>query len=147
MRALVGDPYNLQRFVHAQQGIYEQARAELHAGEKRSHWMWFIFPQLAGLGSSPMAQKYAISSLNEAKVYLQHSVLGPRLIECAELVNRVSGRSIHEIFGYPDDLKFRSSMTLFGKAEPSNAHFRQALDKYFEGRSDSRTLQLLGMKE
>ena len=140
------DPYNLRRFVDAQRDIYEQARSELQYGEKRSHWMWFIFPQIAGLGSSGMAQRYAISSLDEAKAYLQHPVLGPRLIECTELAIRASGRSVHDIFGYPDDLKFCSSMTLFAKADPSHSSFRQALEKYFEGRYDNRTLQLLGLE-
>jgi uncharacterized protein (DUF1810 family) len=136
-----------QRFLDAQENVYSHVCAELQGGMKRSHWMWFIFPQLAGLGSSPTAQHFAISSLDEAKAFLQHPVLGPRLIECTELVNRISGRSIHDIFGYPDDLKFHSSMTLFSRAASGSTVFRQALQKYFQGRDDDRTLELLGLKE
>jgi uncharacterized protein (DUF1810 family) len=139
--------YNLQRFVDAQENIYSAVCSELQSGMKRSHWMWFIFPQIAGLGSSPTARYFAISSLDEAKAYLQHAVLGPRLVECTELVNRISGRSVHDIFGSPDDLKFRSSMTLFARAATDNTAFRQALQKYFEGRDDDRTLKLLGLEE
>jgi uncharacterized protein (DUF1810 family) len=141
----VNDPFNLKRFVEAQDPVYDRVRSELTAGEKRSHWMWFIFPQIAGLGYSAMAARYAITSLEEAKAYLEHTVLGPRLIECTELVNGISGRSIDEIFGYPDDLKFRSSMTLFAKAAPDNEAFKQAIQKYFEGEYDHRTKELLSL--
>ena len=108
------DPFDLMRFVDAQHGIYEQALQELKAGHKRSHWMWFIFPQLAGLGSSAMAERYAIGSLDEARAYLQHPVLGQRLQACTAAVNAVTGRTAHQVFGTPDDMKFRTSMTLFG---------------------------------
>jgi uncharacterized protein (DUF1810 family) len=110
------DPYSLQRFLDAQAPVYERVLGELRAGRKRSHWMWFVFPQIAGLGQSEMARRYAISSLAEAKTYREHPVLGARLRDCTALVNQVDGRSIDEIFGYPDDLKFHSSMTLFARA-------------------------------
>ena len=135
------DPFHLQRFVDAQASSYTQARAELAAGEKRSHWMWFIFPQIAGLGFSSMAQRYAITDLAEAKAYLAHPVLGPRLRECTALVNAVQGRTLDQIFGYPDDLKFHSSITLFVEADNSGESvFRQALAKYFNGKPDRKTL-------
>jgi uncharacterized protein (DUF1810 family) len=137
------DPYNLQRFVDAQAGSYAQARAELKAGEKRSHWMWFIFPQIQGLGSSSMARQYAISSREEAAAYLDHPVLGARLRECVALVNAVEGSSISDIFPYPDDLKFHSSVTLFANATSENAVFNAALKKYFSGRPDSATVERL----
>src|ERR1700678_3684032 len=124
------DRFNLERFVDAQASTYEQGRAELVAGEKRSHWMWFIFPQIQGLGSSEMAQRYAISGLEEARAYLKHAVLGPRLKECTALVNAVEGRTLEEIFGYPDDLKFHSSMTLFAEREEARGVFAEALDRY-----------------
>jgi uncharacterized protein (DUF1810 family) len=138
---------DLKRFVEAQAGIYEQACAELRAGRKRSHWMWFVFPQIRGLGSSEMAVRYAISGLEEAKAYLEHPVLGSRLRECAGIVVGVQGRTVEEIFGYPDDLKFHSSMTLFAKAAAVYARmnegdgvFQQALEKYFGGAMDPGTL-------
>ena len=140
------DPFHLQRFLDAQADTYAQARAELAAGQKRSHWMWFIFPQIAGLGSSPMAQRYAISDLAEARAFLAYDPLGTRLRECTALVNAVHGRSLDEIFGYPDDLKFHSSLTLFARAELSSETenvFETALDKYFEGREDQATLKQL----
>jgi uncharacterized protein (DUF1810 family) len=138
------DPFHLQRFVDAQQTTYTQARAELAAGEKSSHWMWFIFPQIQGLGSSPMAQRYAITDLAEAKAYLAHSMLGARLRECTSLVNAVVGRGLDEIFGYPDDLKFHSSVTLFAEVENTlDSVFKQALTKYFSGRPDRKTLDHL----
>lgn len=140
----MADPFDLQRFVDAQSGVYQAALAELRAGAKRTHWMWFVFPQLAGLGSSPMAQRYAIGSLDEARAYLAHPVLGPRLVECARAANAVEGRSAHEIFGSPDDLKFRSCMTLFNEAAPDEAEFRTAMDKYFGGAPDTATLRILG---
>jgi uncharacterized protein (DUF1810 family) len=124
------DPYQLQRFVDAQDPVFDQVLAELRAGGKRTHWMWFVFPQMQGLGHSPMARKYAIASREEAAAYLEHPVLGPRLRECTELVNRIEGRSLEEIFGYPDDLKFRSSMSLFAGATSDNQVFRDALAKY-----------------
>lgn len=137
------DPFDLQRFVDAQDPIYRRVIDELAGGRKRSHWMWFIFPQIAGLGSSPMAQRYAIASLAEAAAYLAHPVLGPRLGECTQLVNAAEGRTIHDIFGSPDDMKFRSSMTLFAEATPDNADFRTALDKYYGGEPDAATLARL----
>ncbi len=136
--------FDLSRFEAAQDPLIERVLGELHAGEKRSHWMWFVFPQLAGLGHSPMARRYAIMSLDEARAYLAHSRLGPRLIKCTGLVNAVEGRSVHEIFGSPDDMKFRSSMTLFSRAAPDEAAFREALDRYFGGEEDPRTVELLG---
>jgi uncharacterized protein (DUF1810 family) len=137
------DPYNLQRFVDAQEQIYDDVRQELADGRKRSHWMWFVFPQIDGLGTSAMARRYAISSLQEAEAFMQHPVLGPRLRATTGLVNAVSGRSIEDIFGYPDYLKFRSSMTLFARATSDNAVFIDALKKYFSGEADPDTLRLL----
>ena len=137
------DPYNLQRFLDAQASVFEQVRMELRQGRKRSHWMWFVFPQIGGLGRSPMAMKFAISSLAEARAYLEHSVLGSRLRECTELVNLVQGRSIEEILNSPDDLKFRSSMTLFAHATADNRLFLDALRKYFGGEFDPLTLERL----
>jgi uncharacterized protein (DUF1810 family) len=139
------DPYHLQlqRFVEAQQENYEYARAELRAGRKRTHWMWYIFPQIKGLGRSATAEWFAIASLDEAHAYLQHPVLGPRLRECTQLVNLVEGRSLYEIFGPPDDLKFRSSMTLFANATAENREFLDALRKYSAGEFDPATLALL----
>jgi uncharacterized protein (DUF1810 family) len=137
----MSDRYNLQRFVDAQAGVYEQACAELRAGRKRSHWMWFVFPQIRGLGSSPMAMQYAISSLEEAKAYLEHAVLGARLRECAGIVVGLDGKTVEAIFGYPDDLKFHSSMTLFAQVEKSGGVFGEALKKYFGGEMDRGTLE------
>ena len=139
----MNDPFDLQRFVDAQADVIDRVLDELRAGKKRSHWMWFVFPQIVGLGYSSMAARYAIGSLEEAKAYLQHSVLGPRLIECTELVNGISGRTIHDIFGYPDELKFCSSMTLFARAAPENPIFKRAINKYFGGQDDDRTEGLL----
>ncbi|MCI4679370.1 DUF1810 domain-containing protein [Rhodoblastus acidophilus] len=139
------DPFNLQRFVAAQDGMFERVRAELRAGRKRSHWIWFVFPQIEGLGFSPTAQFYALSSLDEARSFLAHPVLGPRLRECVDLVNRIESRSLFEIFGDPDDKKFRSSMTLFERAAPDEKRFAQALDKYCAGARDPLTLQKLGL--
>ena len=133
---------SLERFVEAQEGVYPRALAELEAGKKQSHWMWFIFPQIAGLGHSAMAQMYAIASLDEAKVYLAHPVLGAPLRECCRVVQDVKGKSAHAIFGSPDDLKFRSSLTLFDLAAPNDI-FRAALDKYFDGKEDDLTLARL----
>jgi uncharacterized protein (DUF1810 family) len=138
------DPYHLQRFVDAQASCFAQVRSELAAGKKRTHWMWFIFPQLEGLGSSPMAQRFAISGIEEAKAYLAHPVLGDRLRDCTALVNAVSGRSVEDIFGYPDDLKFHSSVTLFASAShPENKVFNEALSKYFNGVPDQATTDRL----
>ena len=135
----MSDPFDLDRFVQAQDPVLAQVRRELADGRKRSHWMWFVFPQLRNLGRSATAQHYGIGSMAEAQAYLAHPVLGPRLVECTELVNRVEGRSVHQIFGSPDDLKFRSSMTLFSLVDPDAAAFRDALRKYFGGAPDSRT--------
>lgn len=140
----MADSYNFGRFVTAQAPVIEQVKRELQAGEKRSHWMWFVFPQLGGLGSSPTAQRYAIASIYEARAYLCHPVLGPRLLECTNLVNALPGdRTAHAVFGSPDDLKFRSSMTLFGRADPVEPVFRLALARYFDGGEDPRTIALL----
>jgi uncharacterized protein (DUF1810 family) len=137
------DPFDLQRFVDAQARVYADVVNELRAGRKRSHWIWFIFPQIAGLGSSPTAARYAISSLDEARAYLGHDVLGPRLRECTRLVNAVQDRSIGEIFGSPDDMKVRSSMTLFHQATEDNGDFVELLDRYYDGEPDPLTLQRL----
>ncbi|AIO70088.1 DUF1810 domain-containing protein [Burkholderia oklahomensis] len=137
------DPYDLQRFVDAQGPVYAQVCDELRNGHKRSHWMWFVFPQIEGLGDSAIAQRYAISTLDEAAAYLRHPLLGARLRECTRLVNDVEGHSIQAIFGYPDDLKFRSSVTLFAHATPDNAVFVEALEKYFGGEADHNTLERL----
>src|SRR5438874_137802 len=140
----MGDRYDLERFVKAQAGVYEQVCGELRAGQKRSHWMWFVFPQIRGLGSSEMAMRYAISGREEARAYLDHAVLGARLQECAGIVVGLEGRTIDEIFGYPDDLKFHSSMTLFAEvATPAEWVFDKALLKYFGGNADKATLARL----
>ncbi|ORW30354.1 calpastatin [Mycobacterium paraense] len=140
---MASDPFDLKRFVDAQAPVYRDVVEELRAGRKRSHWMWFVFPQLRGLGSSPAAVHYGISSLEEARAYLAHEVLGPRLRECTRLVNDVDGRSAADIFGSPDDLKLRSSMTLFARAADDNEDFLALLDKYYGGRQDQLTLQRL----
>ena len=137
------DPYDLQRFVDAQDPVFEQVCAELCGGQKEGHWMWYIFPQLQGLGYSAMSIKYAISSRQEAEAYLEHPVLGQRIRECTRLVILVEGRSINQIFGSPDDLKFRSSMTLFARVASENRIFKDALQKYFAGELDRRTLERL----
>lgn len=142
----MSDSHDLNRFVEAQRGTDDQALQELQAGRKRSHWMWFIFPQIAGLGSSPMAQRYAISGIDEAQAYLQHPDLGDRLRACTAAVNAVTGRSALEIFGAPDNVKFRSSMTLFARADPAAAEFRTALAAYFDGQEDSRTVEKLSSR-
>ena len=144
MTGELSDPLHLQRFVDAQDPVYEEVCAELRSGHKRSHWIWFIFPQLRGLGSSAAATAFGISSRQEAQAYLDHPVLGPRLRECTRLVNLVEGRAIGQIFGYPDDLKFRSSMTLFVSVASDNQVFKDALQKYFGGESDPLTLNRLG---
>jgi uncharacterized protein (DUF1810 family) len=140
---LMQDPYNLRRFIEAQDQIYAAVLDELRAGNKRSHWMWYIFPQLKGLGHSVMAQKYAITSLEEAKAYLERAVLGARLRECTKLVLNVQGRSAEQIFSYPDNLKFRSCMTLFMDAATGHSIFQDALLKYFDGKPDQATLNIL----
>jgi uncharacterized protein (DUF1810 family) len=136
------DRLDLQRFVDAQAPIYPRVVAELRQGRKQSHWMWFIFPQLAGLGQSAMAQRFALASRGEALAYLGHAVLGPRLRQCTTLVNAVEGRTIREILGSPDDLKFRSSMTLFG-AVSREPEFAAAIAKFYNGMPDQQTLELL----
>ena len=143
MHAAMNDAYDLQRFVNAQEAVYPQVVAELRAGRKQSHWMWFIFPQIAGLGFSAMAQRYAIRSRAEATAYLAHPLLGMRLRKCTALVNAVTGKDIHSILGSPDDVKFRSSMTLFAKVTPGNADFLAALDKYYGGEFDPGTIAKL----
>jgi len=133
---------SLERFVQAQSGVYDDALAEIKAGRKRSHWMWFVFPQIAGLGSSPTAQRYAVSGPDEAKAYLAHPVLGPRLTEISRALLAVEGRSAEQILGYPDDLKLRSSMTLFARVADDPAVFEAVLERYYDG-PDRRTLDLL----
>lgn len=137
------DPFDLNRFVTAQAPVYGRVVAELRDGRKRSHWMWFVFPQLRGLGGSPTAVRYGISSLQEARAYLSHELLGPRLRECTQLVNQVQGRSAEEIFGSPDDLKLRSSMTLFALAAQDAQDFSALLDRYYGGQQDPLTLAQL----
>lgn len=137
------DPFDLQRFVDAQARNYADAIDELRAGEKRSHWMWYVFPQYAGLGRSPMAKRFAIGSLDEAKAYLRHHILGPRLVECANAVLAVKGVTAHDIFGSPDDLKLHSSATLFSRVAEPGSVFHRILDRYFDGEPDARTLDLL----
>ncbi len=135
----MAEAFDLERFVQAQEPVMPQVLAELAAGRKRTHWMWFVFPQIAGLGRSAMAQRYALGSLDEARAYLAHPVLGPRLVRCVGLVNAVEGRTINAIFGSPDDLKFHSCMTLFALVQSEEAVFRQALAKYFGGKLDTAT--------
>lgn len=137
------DPYNLNRFVQAQNTVYEGVLSELKNGAKVSHWMWFIFPQIKGLGRSPISIEFAISSLDEARAYLNHPVLGPRLKECTQLVLSTRSRSIEQILGSPDDMKFRSSMTLFAQVSPEDDIFAEALKKYFGGAPDQLTLDRL----
>jgi uncharacterized protein (DUF1810 family) len=138
------DAYDLGRFVEAQETCYERALGEIQAGQKRSHWMWFIFPQVYGLGYSPTSKKYAIRSLGEAEAYLAHPVLGPRLLECAQAALSVQGMSATDIFGSPDDWKLRSSATLFALVSPPASVFERLLKKYFQGERDPNTLRLLG---
>jgi uncharacterized protein (DUF1810 family) len=140
----IADPWCLSRFVEAQSDTYERALAELRDGRKRSHWMWFVFPQVAGLGFSSMSVRYAISGRAEARAYLAHPVLGPRLRECAETLLAVNGtRPATQILGYPDDLKLRSSATLFAQVSPSGSVFHRLLERYFGGRADDATLAIL----
>ena len=141
----MNDPFGLERFIAAQDRgrTYEAAVGELRAGRKRSHWMWFVFPQIAGLGQSPTSRRYAISSLAEARAYLAHPILGPRLIESARIVHKLEGRSASDIFGGIDALKLRSSMTLFARADPEDRAFGEVLEKYFGGVPDEATDRLL----
>ena len=139
------DPYNLGRFVEAQEGDYERALSEIRSGRKRSHWIWYIFPQIDGLGFSSMSQRYAIRSIAEADAYLKHPVLGPRLVECCEAILGVEGRSAFQILGSPDDMKVKSCATLFACVSPPGSVFERVLKKYFRGGRDDKTLQLVGM--
>jgi len=138
------DTYDLARFISAQEGVYGRALAELREGLKRSHWMWYIFPQIDGLGHSPTTRLYSIKSLEEARQYLTHPVLGTRLVECAEAVLAVQGQSASDIFGHPDDWKLQSSMTLFELVAGPQSVFERVLDKYYQGKRDARTLQIVG---
>jgi len=138
------DPHDLARFVSAQAEDYTTALAEIRAGRKESHWMWYIFPQFAGLGFSAMSKRYAIRSAEEARAYLAHPLLGPRLVRCCVAVMEIEGRSAHNIFGSPDDMKLRSSMTLFASVSPAGSVFEQVLEKYFGGEADPQTLRLMG---
>ena len=138
------DPYDLNRFISAQEGIYDRVLAELRGGLKRSHWMWFIFPQIDGLGHSLTTRHYAVKSVEEARRYLGHPVLGARLVECAEAILAVQGRSVSDIFGYPDDMKLQSSMTLFALVAGPRSVFERVLEKYYQGKRDARTLQIVG---
>jgi uncharacterized protein (DUF1810 family) len=142
--ARMDDPHDLQRFVDAQATTYERARVELVAGEKQSHWMWFVFPQMKGLGMSAIAKRYGIASLDEAVAYFAHRVLGSRLVECTRLVLAIQGKTARRILGSPDDIKLRSSMTLFELAAPAERAFRDVLEKYYDRRRDLKTLELLG---
>jgi uncharacterized protein (DUF1810 family) len=139
----VTDGFDLDRFVVAQEGVYEEALAEIRAGRKRSHWMWFVFPQYAGLGSSPVSQHFAIKSRAEAAAYLAHPVLGTRLNECAEAVLEVNDRSAEDVFGPLDAVKLRSSATLFAAVSPPGSVFHRILDRYFQGGADERTTKFL----
>jgi uncharacterized protein (DUF1810 family) len=141
------DPYNLARFVEAQEEDYEQALSEIRGGRKRSHWMWYMFPQFEGLGSSWTSQRYSVKSEAEAEAYLAHPVLGPRLVECAEAALRVDGRSAREIFGSPDDMKLRSCATLFASVSSADSVFHRLIDKYFHGKRDDRTLELMRLSQ
>jgi uncharacterized protein (DUF1810 family) len=138
------DPYDLRRFVQAQEDDYQRALSELKAGRKRTHWIWYIFPQFDGLGFSSTSKYYSIKSLNEAKAYLNHPVLGPRLVECAEVVLTLEGRSAQQILGSPDDLKLRSCATLFASVAPPGSVFERLIAKYYSGKADDQTLHLIG---
>jgi uncharacterized protein (DUF1810 family) len=139
------DSCDLSRFVDAQSHVYERALSEIRSGRKRSHWMWYIFPQLQGLGFSSTSRRYAIKSVAESRAYLDHPILGPRLLECAEATMAIEGRSAFDIFGSPDDLKLRSCATLFACVSPPGSVFDRLLEKYFQGRRDGKTLNLLGI--
>ena len=140
------DPYDLQRFVDAQETVYERALSEIKSGRKRSHWMWFIFPQVEGLGASSMSTRYTIRSVAEARAYLAHPLLGPRLLECAEAALAVHTSSALELFGSPDDMKLRSCATLFASVSSEGSVFSQLINRFFDGKADERTLQLIGKK-
>lgn len=135
--------FNLERFIDAQNGVYDRALEELRSGRKRSHWMWFIFPQIAGLGSSVMAEKYAIRSAEEAAAYLADPILGSRLVRCVQAILSVEGRTAHEILGSPDDLKLRSSLTLFAAVSDAGSHFHEAINRFYDGKFDERTVEIL----
>ena len=137
------DPYKLNRFVQAQETAYDQAFSEIKSGQKRSHWMWYIFPQFDGLGFSATSKRYSIKSIAEAKAYLNHPILGSRLRECIEAVLGIEGRTAHDIFGFPDDMKLRSCATLFASISPPGSVFDQVLDAFFQGEHDPKTLDLL----
>ncbi len=137
------DQHDLRRFVEAQESVIERAKRELRAGRKRTHWMWFVFPQMEGLGSSARSRRYGIASREEAEAYLAHPALGPRLLECTGIVNALDGPSANEVFGSPDDMKFRSSMTLFDAVADDPRPFATALERYYDGERDPRTLELL----
>jgi uncharacterized protein (DUF1810 family) len=139
----MSDPFDLQRFRNAQEPVYATALAEIRAGRKQSHWMWFIFPQLAALGRSPTAKHYGLSGLAEAQAYFDHPILGPRLVACVRALMYVHFRTAHDIFGSPDDLKLRSCLTLFARAVPREPIFREALARYFKGEPDPLTVELL----
>ena len=140
------DPQDLNRFVKAQEAVFENVLRELENGQKKSHWMWFIFPQIEGLGYSEITRYYSIKSLEEARQYLNHPILGPRLLKCTETVLAIDGKTVSEIFGSPDDMKFKSSMTLFACVTESEALFTQVLEKYFDGERDKKTEFLLGLR-
>lgn len=146
MHTVANDPYQLQRFVEAQVGVYERALTELRAGAKRTHWMWFVFPQLDALGHSATAQFYGIKNLDEARAYLAHPTLGPRLHECVAAILAVEGRTAHDVFGSPDDLKLGSSLTLFEQVAGPGSDFSQALAKYYGDKRDPATLRLLSVR-
>lgn len=141
------DKFDLNRFVDAQAGIYTSVINELRAGSKRSHWMWFIFPQIDGLAMSATSRHYAIKSMDDARVFLEHPILGPRLIECSQTLVGIEGRSASQIFGYPDDLKLKSSMTLFSLVDNADPVFDSVLEKYFDGERDDRTVEIVGRIE
>jgi uncharacterized protein (DUF1810 family) len=143
--AISGDPYDLERFIRAQEHDYARALSELKDGRKRSHWMWYVFPQLDGLAYSSMSRTYAIKSVQETEAFLKHSILGPRLLECAEVVMGVEGRTASEIFGSPDDMKLRSCATLFARVSPAGSVFERLLAKYYGGKADPKTIELLGV--
>ena len=145
-RTGTADPYDLARFVRAQERDYEQALSEIRSGQKKSHWMWYIFPQFDGLGFSSTSRRYAIRSVAEAEAYLGHPILGPRLVEIAEAAAGVEGRSAFEVFGSPDDMKLRSCATLFAQVSPAGSVFERLLGRYFGGEPDSETLRLLGQR-
>ena len=139
----MADPYDLQRFVRAQEHDYEEALTEIRSGRKRSHWMWYIFPQFDGLGVSPTSKRYAVKSVAEAKAFLAHPLLGPRLRECAAAAVRIEGLSAADIFGFPDDMKLRSCATLFASVSPAGSVFHRVIDRFFTGEPDAETLRLI----